>query len=65
MTKADNLGSSGYVAYITWDERECEKSKKGVVRECEVVGDVWVMLSLVDVDMMNMSELAPSRDAPN
>lgn len=65
ITKADNLGSSGYVAYITWDERECEKSKNGVVGECGGGGDVWVMLASVDVNMANMSELAPSRDAPN
>ena len=31
-TKAANLGSSGYVAYITWDEMNCARSKKGRCR---------------------------------
>ena len=31
--KADNVGSSGYVAYITWLEDECLKSEQGAMGE--------------------------------
>lgn len=31
--KADNVGSSGYVAYITWNEEKCLKSEQGTMGE--------------------------------